>query len=124
MNITSYKDLIVWQKAMELVTEIYRLTSLFPKSELFGIISQIRRAVISIPSNIAEGYGRKSMKQYEQFYLISYGSALEIETQLIASKNLNFAPEQEFEKSELLLQEVIKMLFVMIYGRRNSTVKS
>lgn len=105
---------------MELVNEIYRLTGLFPKSELFGITSQIRRAVVSIPSNIAEGYGRKSMKQYKQFYLISYGSALELETQLIASKSLRFASDQEFEKSELFLQEVIKMLYVMIYGRRNS----
>lgn len=119
MIIRSYKDLIVWQRGMELVNEIYRLTSLFPKSELFGITGQMRRAVISIPSNIAEGYGRKSMKQYKQFYLISYGSALELETQLIASRSLSFAPDQEFSKSEILLEEVVKMLFVMIYGRRN-----
>lgn len=121
MKINSYKDLIVWQKSVELVKEVYLLTSLFPKSELFGIISQIRRASISIPSNIAEGYGRRSNKEYLQFFAIAYGSALELETQLIISQKLNFAKASSFEKVSILLTEVIKMLFVMTYRKETYT---
>src|SRR3989344_4380713 len=109
----SYKELIVWQKAMQLVEEIFILTDNFPKSEIYGIISQMRRAAISIPSNIAEGYGRKSAREYSQFYSIAYGSALELETQLIIAKRLGFADTKRFEKSENLLEEVLKMLNVM-----------
>lgn len=121
MKIHSYKELIVWQKAIELVRLVYTLTSLFPKNEQFGITSQIRRAVVSIPSNIAEGYARKSHKEYLQFYSIAYGSALETETQLIISKKLELADPNQITKSESLLEEVIKMLYVMVYRdeRRN-----
>ena len=108
--IKSYKELIVWQKAMELAKAIFELTACFPKSELYGLVSQMRRAVVSIVSNIAEGYGRKSRKEYSQFYAIAYGSALELETQLILSKALKMASEEKFEKSEKLLLEVLKML--------------
>jgi four helix bundle protein len=108
--IRSYKDLIVWQKAMELAKAIFELTAYFPKSELYGLVAQMRRAVVSIVSNIAEGYGRKSRKEYSQFYAIAYGSALELETQLILSKALKMAPEEKFEKSEKILLEVLKML--------------
>lgn len=73
MYLKSYKELIVWQKAIQLVKEIFILTNLFPKSELYGIVSQIRRAAVSIPSNIAEVYGRKSTKEYLQFYSITTG---------------------------------------------------
>lgn len=114
MYIKSYKELIVWQKSVELVEQIFLLTNLFPKSELFGITSQMRRAAVSIPSNIAEGYGRKSTKSYTQFYSIAYGSALELETQLIISKKLKLAPEKEFQKADDLLTEVSKMLNSMI----------
>ncbi|MEX2013058.1 MAG: four helix bundle protein [Candidatus Levyibacteriota bacterium] len=110
MYLKSYKELIVWQKSVNLVEEIFILTNLFPKSEIYGIISQMRRAAVSIPSNIAEGYGRKSTKSYVQFYLIAYGSALELETQMIISKKLKLAPEKEFQKAESLLIEVSKML--------------
>jgi four helix bundle protein len=78
--IRSYKELIVWQKSIALVKEIYLLTEKLPQSELYGLISQMRRAAISIASNIAEGYGRNSTKEYTQFYSISYGSLLELET--------------------------------------------
>ena len=88
--IKSYKELIVWQKSIKLVKEIFILTDKFPKSELYGLVSQMRRAAVAIPSNIAEGYGRKSSKEYAQFYSIAYGSALELETQLILSKRLGF----------------------------------
>ena len=108
--IKSYKDLIVWQKSIQLVKEVFLLTDKFPKSELYGIISQMRRAAISIPSNIAEGYGRKSSKEYTQFYSIAYGSGLELETQTIIAKELGFVKSENFAKLELLLEEVLKML--------------
>ena len=119
--IYSYKNLIVWQKSIDLVKDIYQLTSLFPKSEQFGITSQIRRACISISSNIAEGYRRKSHKEYLQFYAIAYGSALEVETQLIISRELLFIAQNDFEKTESLLTEIIKMLYVMVYRERRKT---
>jgi len=112
-SIKSYKELIVWQRAIELVKEVFILTALFPKSEVYGITSQMRRAVVSIPSNIAEGYGRRSLAESSQFHSIAYGSALELETQLIIAKQLRLAKEVYFEKSEGLLLEVCKMLNVM-----------
>ncbi|RJQ38422.1 four helix bundle protein [Candidatus Microgenomates bacterium] len=111
--IKSYKELIVWQKSIQLVKETFILTYLFPKSELYGIISQMRRAAISIPSNIAEGYGRRSKKEYAQFYSIAYGSALELETQLIIAKDLGLAEKSKFLKTEQLLEEVLRMLNAM-----------
>lgn len=117
--IKTYKELIVWKKAMELVKEIYLLTEMFPKSELYGIIMQMRRAAVSIPSNIAEGYGRNSAKEYAQSYAIAYGSALELETQLLISKDLRFAKVEAFVKPELLLTEVLKMLSSMLRTLRN-----
>lgn len=95
---------------MELAREIYVLTSKFPKSELYGIVSQMRRAVISIVSNIAEGSGRGSRKEYKHFYGISYGSALELETQVLLAKSLQLATESDFAVAEGLLVEVLKML--------------
>ena len=121
--IKSYKELIVWQKSIDLVIEIYKLTDKFPKSELYGIISQMRRAAISIPSAIAEGYGRKSSKEYLQYYSIAYGSALELETQIIISKKLQFISETNFYKAELLLEEVCKMLNSMIYKIKKLNIK-
>lgn len=112
--IKTYKELIVWKRSMELVKEIYLLTEKFPRSEIYGIISQMRRSAISIPSNIAEGYGRKSPKEYSQFYSIAYGSALELETQLIIGKDIQLAKTQEFLKSNSLLTEVLKMLHSML----------
>ena len=109
-TINSYKDLIIWQKSISLVKEIYKLTSLFPQNEQFGIVAQLRRASVSIPSNIAEGYGRRTIKERQQFNLMAYGSALEIETQLLISKELKFAQANQFLLSENILLEVIKML--------------
>ncbi len=110
MYIKSYKELIVWKKAIQLVKEVFILTEKFPKSELYGLISQMRRAAIAIPSNIAEGYGRKSPKEYFQFYSIAYGSALELETQIIIAKELKFALDIDFENTDNLLEEVLRML--------------
>lgn len=121
MYIKTYKELIVWQKSIELVIEIYSLTREFPESEIYGITSQMMRAAISVPSNIAEGYGRKSTKSYGQFYAVSYGSALELETQIIIAKRLNFASKEKFSKAENLLIEVSKMLNSMITKIRSLT---
>jgi four helix bundle protein len=85
----TYKDLIVWQKSMFLVTEVYRVTKTYPKDELFSLVSQMRRAAVSIPSNITERHGRRSIKVLIHFLSISLGSSLELETQIIISKILN-----------------------------------
>jgi len=108
--LTSYQQLKVWQKSIDLVAEVYRLTKLYPKEELYGITIQSRRAAVSIPSNIAEGYTRKHRQEYIQFIRIAFGSGAELETQLIIGKKLKFAPSEEFKKSEDLLDEVMKML--------------
>lgn len=108
--ITSYKDLIVWQKSMELVIEIYKLTENFPKTEQYGIISQMRRAAVSIPSNIAEGRRRGSKKEFKQFLVIAYGSGAELETQIEISKRLNYANIATYKKVDSLLLETMKML--------------
>jgi four helix bundle protein len=83
------KELKIWHKAMELTTEVYRLTVDFPREEKYGLTSQIRRAAVSIPSNIAEGAGRNSNKEFIQFLAISNGSSYELQTQLLLSKNFN-----------------------------------
>ena len=108
--IQSHKDLIVWQKSMQLVKSIFLLTKKFPDSEKFGLISQMRRAAVSIPSNIAEGYGRGSRKEFGNFLLIAYGSGLELETQLILSKDLKLSNFNSFDEVNSLLLEVLKML--------------
>ena len=110
----SYKELIVWQKAFELTKEIYRLTGFFPKSELYGLVDQLRRAAVSVTSNIAEGFSRKSIKENAQFVSVAFGSTSEIETQLLLAKELKLAPSEEFIKVEGLLLEVRKMLNVML----------
>lgn len=92
-KIRSHKDLQVWQEAMVLVTEIYRLSENFPEFEKFGLTSQIRRSAISIPSNIAEGFARKGNKELIQFLYISIGSLSELETQYEIAKNLNYIKE-------------------------------
>ena len=85
-----YRDLLVWQKAIALVTDIYRLTQGFPREELYGLTSQIRRAAVSIPSNIAEGQGRLTRGEFRQFLGQARGSYAELETQLIIAKNLGY----------------------------------
>ena len=123
--IQSYKDLIVWKKSIELVVEVYHLTDRYPKEEIFGLVSQMRRAVVSIPSNIAEGYGRRSAKEYAQFYSIAYGSALELETQLIVCKELKFISLEQLAKVQPLLEEVLKMLNSMLGKmRQNYTLEA
>ncbi len=114
MKTNTYKDLFVWQKSYELVKEIYFVTKSFPKDEQYGIISQMRRAAIAIPSNIAEGYGRNSRKDYSRFCSIAYGSLLELETQLNLSIDLKFTTTTSVLRANQLIVEVTKMLYVLI----------
>jgi len=108
----SHKQLTVWQKSINLVENVYILTSKFPKTEIYGLASQMRRAAISIPSNIAEGQKRKNLPEYLQFLRIANGSAAELETQIIIAKRLY--PELNYEIVKALTEEVQKMLAVLI----------
>jgi four helix bundle protein len=112
--IMSYKDLIVWQKSMDLVESIYRITENLPSKENFGLISQMRRATISIPSNIAEGYGRQSSGSYIQFLSIARGSLLELETQIELCIRLKFISKTDSEKINSDIVEISKMLTALI----------
>ena len=109
-KINSYKDLIVWQKSIQLVIEVYNVTNKFPKSEIYGLTSQIRRSSVSIPANIAEGSRRGTRKEYRQFLKISFGSGSELETLIEIVKNLPFGKNINFEKIDNLLNEIMKML--------------
>ena len=108
--IFTYRDLIVWQKAMDLVVHIYDLTQHFPKAEQYGLTSQMRRASVSIPSNIAEGRRRSTKNDYLHFLRISYGSGAELETQLEIAKRLSTTKKLDYQKVDVLLSEVMRML--------------
>ncbi|MEZ5103173.1 MAG: four helix bundle protein [Draconibacterium sp.] len=105
-----FKELNVWQKAIQLVTKIYSQTSEYPKEEYYGITSQIRRCAVSIPSNIAEGAGRGSKKEFSHFLDIAKGSSFELETQLIISSNLKYIKQNIFEELISELNEIQKMI--------------
>lgn len=109
-TITSYKDLIVWKKSYDLLIKIYKLTKKFPKDEVYGLTSQIRRCAVSIPSNIAEGYSRYRKLEFAHFLQISFASGAELETQILISKDLDYISQVEFDEVNLLLIEVMKML--------------
>ncbi len=116
MKINSYKELIVWQKSVDLVNLIYQLSKKLPRSEDYGLSSQMKRAAISIPSNIAEGFGRRNIKEYIQFLYISLASCFELETQLIIT-NQNF--KFDIVATSNLLNEIIKMLYSLIGKLKN-----
>jgi len=105
-----YKKLQVWQKAIDLAVEIYKITEKLPKQEQYGLISQINRAVISIPSNIAEGAGRNSNKEFNNFLGYSLGSSFELDTQLTISNRLNYIDHLSFKKAEEELTTIQNML--------------
>lgn len=109
-----YKDLIVWQKAMDLTVEAYRLVRMLPKDEAFVLSDQIRRAAISIPSNIAEGHSRNSTKEFLNFLSIARGSNAELETQLELGIRLAYFPQEQGEKAVALAEEVGRMLTAII----------
>ena len=108
--VKTFKDLLVWQEAMKLVEMVYLQTKTFPKEEMYGLTSQIRRAAVSIPANIAEGNGRESRKQYRRFLFIANGSIKELETHLLIAERLNFLTEEAMKQLQLQLQSVGRLL--------------
>ena len=114
MYLKSYKEFTVWQRAMELATEVCRLTRLLPKFETYGLADQMRRAAVSIPSNISEGQGRISAKEFIHFLGIARGSQNELETQLLLCENLGYLKPEDTATALNLCTEVSKMLNVLI----------
>ncbi|QOR62595.1 four helix bundle protein [Sulfurovum sp. ST-21] len=112
-----YKELVVWQRSIELVTDIYQLVKCLPKEELFALSDQIKRCAVSIPSNIAEGSGRNTTKEFIQFLYISLGSASELETQLIIGKNVGFFNDLDVYFKEI--NEIRRMLNGLINSLKN-----
>jgi len=115
----NYKELKVWQKAYHLCIEIYKITKDFPKEERYGLTSQIRRASVSVPSNIAEGYGRKTTREYIQALYVAYGSNCELETQILLSGDLGYIKPEDLEKLQGVLGDVERMLMGLIRSLEN-----
>lgn len=118
-SIKSYKDLIIWQKSIDLAVEVYKLSSEFPKEEIYGMTSQIRRAVTSVSLNIAEGYGKNTTKNYINSLYIAQGSLQEVESAIILSVRLNFIKEEDCEKVNSLILEEFKMFNALINSLEN-----
>ena len=114
----SFKYLLVWQHAIELTTEIYKLTASFPSAERFGLTNQMRRAAVSIASNIAEGYGRATKGEYIQFLGHARGSCSELETQLVIARNLEFGTAHNLESSDALCHDVGRLLSALMNSLR------
>ena len=112
--VKSYQDLLVWQKAMELVAEIYRIVKLLPQEERYALSDQMRRSAVSIPSNIAEGQARSSAKEFIQFLSIAKGSNAELQTQCLICERISYIPGSELKTALALSDEVGKMLTVLI----------
>ena len=110
-----HKNLNVWNKSMDFVTEIYRSTSNFPQSEIYGLVSQMRRAAVSITSNIAEGYGRNTIGDLLHFLHMSLGSSNELDTQILVSFNLGYLTKEEYEQLDRINDEINKMLRSLIF---------
>lgn len=115
----NFKELKVWQKSYQLCLEIYKVTKAFPKNEEFGLTSQMRRAAVSIPSNIAEGYGRKTTPEYIRFLYIAYGSICELETQVLMSGDLGYLIQHSLPKFTDNINEVERMLKALIKSLEN-----
>ena len=110
MSLQNYKDLIVWQKAMDLAAEIHRLSKAFPREELYGLTSQIRRAAVSVPSNIAEGHARQSTAEFRNFLSISLGSLAEVDTQQLLAQRFEYLTPDQAKETEGLITQIGKML--------------
>jgi four helix bundle protein len=110
----THKDLDSWKKAIDLVTEIYQLTRLFPDHERFGLSSQMQRSAVSIPSNIAEGSGRDSMKETIHFLYVSQGSLAELETQLIIAGKLKYLTNEKRDELLMVMEEIAKLIYGLI----------
>jgi four helix bundle protein len=110
-EIKSHKDLLIWQKGIEITVSVYQLVESFPKDEIYALSNQIKRAAVSVPSNIAEGYGRNSNKSFHHFLSISRGSLFELETQLRIAEKLNFIENKNlFDQTQKLIEEESKMI--------------
>jgi len=105
----NYRNLLIWQKSVDLVTRIYSVTNTFPKEEAYGLTSQVRRCAVSIPSNIAEGSGRNSKKEFLNFLSISHGSSYELDTQLTIANNVGLLSEEQFRELSESILEIQKM---------------
>ena len=110
----SYRDLVVWQRSIQMTVAIYQLTALFPKEETYGLSSQLRRAGVSVASNIAEGYARGSTGEYKQFLCMARGSNSEVQTQLVIARELGFGSPQTLDKAEGLSNEVGRMMAAIL----------
>jgi four helix bundle protein len=119
IKIKSFRDLMVWQKAAELAVKIYSLTNSFPQSEIYGLVSQIRRSTISVSSNIAEGFKRSSRKEKANFYTIALGSLSELEGQLEISKRLGYLKLSDYNELILNISEINKMLSKLTKSAEN-----
>lgn len=114
-----YRDLVVWQKAMDLAEQIYRLTTKYPREERYGLSSQLRRAAVSIPSNIAEGQGRRSSdEEFVRFLQIAIGSLCELETQIALSRRLAFIGQEQSDQLHTSTEEVGRLLNGLIRSKR------
>ncbi len=120
MKVKSYRDLIAWQKAIALVTEIYRVTERFPRSEVYGLAIQLQRAAVSVPSNIAEGQGRRSTRDFIHFLGTAQGSLFEAETQLTIAENLGYLSKDQTEPLLKHASEVGRILNGLIDSLENS----
>jgi four helix bundle protein len=112
----SYRELLVWQKGIQLTVLVYQLSKAFPREDLYGLTSQMRRAAVSIPSNIAEGAGRLNTPEFRQFLGIARGSSFELQTHLTIAKELGFGDVAQIAEAENLCNEVGKMIFGAIAG--------
>lgn len=120
-NIQSFRDLLVWKKAHELVLLVYRLTGKFPSNEIYGLVSQLRRAVVSVASNIVEGFHRSSVHDSLHFYNIAIASLEESKYQLLVSFDLGYIVKEEYNKADALAQEVSKMLVSWINTQKENS---
>ncbi|NPU98920.1 MAG: four helix bundle protein [Candidatus Omnitrophica bacterium] len=126
MSLKSYRELIVWQRGMELAELIYKLTKEFPKEELYGLTSQVRRAAVSVPSNIAEGQGRNSTKEFRNHLSMAYGSLQELETQILLAHRLGYLKQEGLQATLSLSGEVgrlINALSSSLLRRLDTTTK-
>ena len=114
MTVTSYHDLVVWQKAIDFVVDCYSLTAQFPRSEMYGLSSQVQRSAVSVPSNIAEGAGRLHTREYIRHLGISRGSLFEAETQIILSQRLNYSTPEAIQPLLASVAEIGRMLHGLI----------
>ena len=120
-SVSTYRDLVAWQRGVAFSLDVYRATTAFPRSEKFGLVSQLRRAAVSIPSNIAEGYGRGKTNDYSRFLRVARGSLYEVETQLTIAEQLGYLGEQTFRELESIAKELGRILAGLIRSIENTS---